>query len=167
MDCPTCGGKIPEGTLECPRCKPLDISNPNPLGPSAERGNMALGIAAGLVVAILGGYGWALYVAFTNDLTAWPAIVIGGLVGLVLRFLGGQPSQVTGLVGAFCGLVGIGGGIVLILLQWEGETEELMNAAEFINLAFIFFGLSMARSLASGKKPKQAGMFEELKKFTR
>jgi len=152
MDCPNCGKRLPEGSIECPRCHPKNLAAmaPQPIIPERAAGSSALALILGLVVAGGGAYVWALTVHWIG-LLAWPAIIIGGAVGLVVRVTGKPSEPSNGMIGALCGIVGIGGGLLLIYLQKNYSVKELMSAADVTNLAFIFIGFSLSRSLSSSK----------------
>jgi len=154
VKCPTCGKRIPDGSIECPHCAPPSLLalDPRPITPKSAFGSLPLAFAGGMVLAILGAFGWAAYFSWTGHLSAWPALVIGAMVGLAIRVLGGESSTAKGFVGSLCGVVGIGGGIAMIVVALEVDMEALSKGADFINFAMIFVGLSLARSLAQGKK---------------
>jgi len=153
MDCPTCGKKLPEGTIECPRCRPgQDIDNHEPIIPGMQRGALWTAGAASLILAVVGGYGWALYVGWSKDITAFPAVFIGIAVGLAIRLLGGSATRGSEMLASFSTMVGLGVGILLIYLQWTGDRQELYKAVVFTNIVYVVIGMTVARTLAGRRK---------------
>jgi len=154
LRCPYCHKKIPEGGIECPHClvghRDL-LANPSPIVPRAAGGSRPLAFAVGMVLAVLSAFGWAWLVSKWGFM-GWPAIFIGVLSGLTIRTLAGPSANINGVLGSICGVVGIGGGLALIYFNWTAGFDELTKEADFVNFAFIFVGLSLARSLAAGTK---------------
>jgi hypothetical protein len=127
------------------------LESPLPIVPEAVGGSPALALVVG---AFLGGFGalvWAWVAAATGSVFAWPAVVIGAAVGLGVRLVGGSNNTIKSVVGTACAVGGIGGGIALIAYQWDFDQERLASAADFTNIAFVFIGVSLARSLSAGK----------------
>jgi len=128
LRCPYCHKKIPEGGIECPHClvghRDL-LANPSPIVPRAAGGSRPLAFAVGMVLAVLSAFGWAWLVSKWGFM-GWPAIFIGVLSGLTIR--------------------------TLAYFNWPAGFDELTKEADFVNFAFIFVGLSLARSLAAGTK---------------
>ncbi len=159
MRCPYCNKKIPDGSIECPHClvghREL-LASAAPIVPRAAGGSRPLAFAVGMILAVLCAFGWAWLVSKWGFM-GWPALFIGVISGLTIRLLAGPPTSVNGVLGSICGVVGIGGGLALIYFNWTADFETLTKEADFINFAFIFVGLSLARSLAAGTKrlPKQ------------
>ena len=154
MKCPTCGTKLPPGRIECEKCigQSRWMLENRPIEPEPTRGSPALGLVVGLAVAGLGAFGWAWLVQATDRFHSWPAVVIGVAVGMTVRFAGGAHSSLKGFIGAFCGLVGIGGAIAVIVFLF-GQAEMVMGAAaDFGNIVLLFIGLSLSRSLPGTKK---------------
>lgn len=168
MRCPYCHKQIPDGRIECPHCvvdRQEQLNDSTPIVPRATGGSRALAFAVGMVLAVLGAFGWAWLVS-TWGFVGWPAVIIGVVSGLTIRILGSPPANINGVLGSICGVAGIGGGIALIYFSWTGDFETLAKEANFLNFAFVFIGLSLARSLAAGAKrlPKQIEDFLEEQK---
>ncbi len=152
MDCPTCGKKLPEGTIECPRCHPGRMpADARPIAPGAQQGLWLAGVFS-FAVALAGGGAWAWYVAWSKQLSAFPAVFIGAAVGVVIRLFGGRSSPAAGALATLSTLAGMGLGAVLIYVQWTGSQKDLEAALQFYNFVFFIIGLSVARSLAGVKK---------------
>lgn len=111
-----------------------------------------MGFAAGVVAGLLGAFAWAWLTVALGYLFAWPALVIGVAVGLAVRVTGGTNLAVKGVLGFVCGVVGIGAGLLFMLYQVDFELERFAAVADLTNIAFVFIGLSLARSLAGGKR---------------
>ncbi len=167
MRCPTCGRKLPENQMECPRCAQnrLLMDAPLPIGPQRSGGSLALALVSGLSVATAGAFGWLLLDGLFATVQTWPSVVLGILIGLTVRITGGmtQPNA-KGMIGGLCGAAGIIGGLVLILFQRGIAGEQIQQLATFEKLIFPFIGLSLAKSLATSKKllgelKKQAAAF--------
>ena len=127
------------------------LESPLPIVPEAVGGSPALALVVG---AFLGGFGalvWAWVAAATDSVFAWPAVIIGAAVGFGVRLVGGSNNTVKSIIGTACAVGGIGGGIVLIAYQWDFDQERLGSAVDFTNIAFVFIGVSLARSLSAGK----------------
>ncbi len=168
MNCPTCGHKLPEGKIECPRCHVGHLAENNePIVPGRQRGALWLAAGVALVLAIVGGWSWAWFVIWAKELTAVPTLVIGAVVGGSIRLLGGRPSPSGGVLATFVTMLGVGFGLVLIYLRWPGNKEELAAALQIANIAFLLIALSIARSLGGVRKegmpPLMSGNSEQSK----
>ncbi|MDP8225764.1 MAG: zinc ribbon domain-containing protein [Candidatus Lernaella stagnicola] len=166
MKCPSCGKKLPEGSIECPHCiqDSAFAFEPYPIVPESSAGGGAIALVVAVFVAGAGAIGWAWFTTLTGRLFGWPAILIGVLVGLAVRVSGGPEPRTRGIIGLIGGVVGIGGGILLILYQIAFNWDVLAGAADVSNVAFIFVGLSLARSLAGAKKRplSEGGLIREI-----
>ena len=127
-------------------------AEPTPIVPESSSGSPAIAFVVGAVVAGFSAFGWAWFTDMTGRLFGWPAIIIGVLVGLVVRLTGGPYPMAKSFIGTICGALGIGGGLLLILYQLDFDFDLLAGAIDITNLAFLFIGLSLARSFSSGKK---------------
>ena len=158
VNCPNCGKKIPDGTIECPRCARSGsvTYDPTPIAPGAASGSPVLGFLLGLIVAALGAGGWLWVSATFSTIQAWPAVVIGVAVGLIVRVTGGREPQVKQLIGTICGAAGIAGGAALVISHWEMKPDDIAKAAgQYSTLAELLIGLSLARSLSAPKSRQQ------------
>lgn len=167
MRCPTCGKKLPENQMECPRCNHsrLLMDSPLPIGPDRTGGSPALAVVSGLLVAAGGAFGWLLLDGLFDAIQTWPSIILGLLIGLAVRVTGGaEPQNTKGMIGAFCGALGIFGGLILIFIRRGMDGAQIEQLASFEKVIFPFIGLSLAKSLATSKKllgelKKQAAAF--------
>lgn len=158
MNCPNCGRKMPDGTIECPKCvaRSANLQDPTPIAPTLRAGSPLLGLALGAATAAAGAAGWLWFSATFASLQTWPAIVIGAAVGMVVRATGGPEAQVKAFIGTLCGALGIGGGVLMLLLHYQLNADEIAReAAQLHNLAYLLIGLSLARSLSA---PKNIGL---------
>ncbi|NLH46971.1 MAG: hypothetical protein GX444_00045 [Myxococcales bacterium] len=154
MRCPNCNRKLPENQIECPVCTANRalLDQPRPIGPETAVSGKLPALAVGLIVAVLGAFGWDLWFRWSGAPQFWPAVPIGLVVGLAVRLTGGPDSPVKGLIGFFCGVVGIGGGVLLMLYHLDFAVDKFTPLADATNLAYLFVGLSLSRSLSVGKK---------------
>jgi hypothetical protein len=123
--------------------------------------NLPLGIAAGLVAAIVGGAVWAGITVASQMQIGWIAVGVGFLVGLAVRKLGkgltkpfGIASGALALLGclfgnflAMCGLIAQTEAapfpdVVLSFIQDPQMTAELMKNT-FSPMDILFYGIAV------------------------
>ncbi|MBO9576191.1 MAG: hypothetical protein J7494_10670 [Sphingobium sp.] len=125
----------------------------------AQEERLALAIPAGLVAALVGAALWALFVYITEYQMGIVVILIGAMIGYVIRTVGRGTRPVFGVLGAVCAALAWAMGTVLcdvaFLAQEAGrpflEVLDLLGASETISLAlraadvmdFIFFAIAV------------------------
>ena len=77
--------------------------------------NLPLGVAGGVIGAVLGAGTWVGITAATHYQIGWMAVAVGFLVGLGVRILGKGIDKVFGYVGAILSLVGCLAGNLLMV----------------------------------------------------
>jgi hypothetical protein len=144
------------GQIECPRCVPhaTGFHDPSPVTPGAATGGPLVGLAVGLAVAVIGAFFWAWLVS-TTGISTWPAVLLGTAIGAVVRLTGGENQAARAVIGLFCGVVGIVGGVALIARGLNYDAGRIGAALSVANIAFVFVGLSLAKSISSGKAKPQ------------
>ena len=108
----------------------------------AER--FALAVPAGIAAALLGAILWAVFVYVTEFQLGLVVVVIGALIGYVIRVVGRGTRPAFGILGAICAAFAWALGTVLtdvaFLAQSAGrpflEVLNLLGAEETVTLAF-------------------------------
>jgi hypothetical protein len=139
--------------------EPAEYSDEDVIGQLRAGQNLALGIVAGLVAALLGAAVWAAFSYFTGYELGLVVIAIGALIGYAIRTVGHGVDPVFGVVGAGCAAISWAIGTVLsgvaFLATQAGrpffEVLNLLGAGRSIQFAidniqfmdFIFLAIAL------------------------
>jgi hypothetical protein len=93
-------------------------------GVRGQRGNLFLGILAGIMAAAVGAAIWMGITIATGMHIGYVALGVGALVGFAIRLAGNGTTVAYGIVGAICTLLGCLGGEVLTVIQ-SATTPQL------------------------------------------
>ena len=89
-----------------------------------QRGNLFLGILAGIVAAAVGAVIWMLVAVGAGMHIGYVALGVGALVGFAIRYAGHGQSIFFGIAGAVLTLIGCLGGEVLTVIQLSTNVER-------------------------------------------
>ena len=87
--------------------------------------NIAMGVAAGAVAAILGAAAWAVVTVLTKYQIGWMAVGVGFLVGIAVRTFGKGLDRIFGIIGAVLALLGCALGNLLAVCGMIAAEQEL------------------------------------------
>ena len=101
--------------------------------------NLPLGILAGLVASVLGGFLWAVVTVATEYQIGYMAVAIGFMVGFAVRFSGKGIDKIFGVCGAALSLFGCLLGNLLSLVGFAANQEGLgyFETFNLINLSVL------------------------------
>ena len=96
-----------------------------PLAATDSRGKLGLGIATGLIAAIVGAVLWAVITVTTEYQIGFMAIAVGLLVGFAVRQFGNGTTQAFGFVGGILSLAGCALGNLLSIVGFISAQESM------------------------------------------
>jgi hypothetical protein len=114
----------------------------------AREQNPLLGVAASVVAALLGAFGWAVITATTGVQIGFAAVGVGFLVGYAMRHWGKPIGKPLPIVAAILSLIGCAAGNLLATLIAIGRHEGIplsdllplvLNPAKAVNLFRLTF----------------------------
>ncbi len=93
--------------------------------PAVLSSNLVLGIVGGAIAAVVGAVIWAAITVTTNLEIGYAAVGLAFLVGVAVRNLGRGYTQVYGVVGAVCSLLGIVLGKVFTVIWIVADKDQV------------------------------------------
>ena len=157
-----------------------DTEHPDPMAAttpgaaSDARGNLGLGIAAGVVAALIGAVLWAVITVTTEYQIGFMAIGVGLLVGFAVRRFGNGTTQPYGIAGAVLALAGCMLGNLFsifgfISIQESMEMTEVASTVladpamtaslmrdSFSPMDLVFYGIAVYEGYKIAMKPAAA-----------
>lgn len=153
---------LEEGFAESDSTPAIDRSKAEALfAQLVKQQNFPLGVASGVVAAVLGGAAWAAVTVATGYQISWMAVGIGFLVGAAIRttgkgltksfgYAGGALALFGCLLGNFltmCGFIAQDAGEPIVATTWAFASQpamaiELMTAS-FSPMDLLFYGIAV------------------------